>query len=302
MVDCIDEAKARAAAIFIHFSDILKKGVMGSDGKLIGAVWDISVRPQDTYPAAEDLIICKGFFKRSYASVPWRAVSALEDGLILEMSSEEIRFGEVVKGYKLLIRRDILDQQVVDIYNRKVRRVNDVHLLEVDHELVVVHVDTGLRGLVRRLGWESCIDSVLRIVAENSRYLKGGELVSWKYIQPVSVNPASMTMKLSVSEKQLLSIPAADLGDIIFDLGSNQRMALFRALDIGTKAKVFENLDFKEQKRILRELDNREAAKVLAHVDHDKAASILERLTNHFMKDFLAPRESKKRISRARGG
>ncbi len=292
MVNNIVEAKARADAMFVNFSDILKKGVKDKNGVFLGNVWDISVKLGEIYPKVDELIISKGAIKKVYTSTQWSAALSMDDDIILDVKASDIKFGQPDKEYDLLLRRDILDQQVVDTFNHKVRRVNDIHLLKVDHELVIAHVDIGLRGLFRRLGWEGGIDFFVRSVAKDSNYLKREDLVSWKYIQPVSINPASMTMKLSFSEKQLQTIPAADLGDIIFDLSANQRMALFRALDVKTKAKVFENLEFEEQMAMLKELDKKEAAQIVTHMSTDEATDLLEKLPRSTLKNLLTLIES----------
>lgn len=288
----MDVAKLQAREMFLSFSEILKKRVQDSGGAILGNVWDISIKLGEVYPKVDELIIVKGFIRPLYASVKWSAVSGIEENVILNIKKEEAEFAQSSKEYEFLLRRDMLDQQVVDTFNHKVRRVNDVHLLRVDHELVVAHVDIGLRGLLRRLGWERVIDIIVKIVAKKSKYLKKDELVSWKYIQPVSMNPASMTMKLSVSQKQIQSIPAADLGDIIFDLTASQRMALFRTLDVKTKAKVFENLEFDEQKAILKELDKKEAAQIVSYMSPDEATDLLERLPRATVKNLLTMIES----------
>jgi Mg/Co/Ni transporter MgtE len=101
-----------------------------------------------------------------------------------------------------------------------------------------------------------------------------------------------MTMKLSVSEKQMLSIPAADLGEIIFDLNPTQRMAIFRSMDVRTKAKVFEHLDFDDQKIILKELDKKEAAQIVGIMSSDEAADLLERLPQATVRNLLTMIES----------
>src|SRR5207247_4991036 len=55
----------------------------------------------------------------------------------------------------LLLKRDLLDQQIIDVHGRKVVRVNDVELesMPVNGQLVlnVVAVDVGARGAIRRL-------------------------------------------------------------------------------------------------------------------------------------------------------
>lgn len=288
----MDEARAKAAQMFVNFSEILEKNVNNSDGKLLGRVWDISATLGETYPKAVELIISEGMLRKVYASVPWINVINIEDNIVINLKAPEVRFESQPKEYDFMLRRDILDQQVVDTFNHKVRRVNDIHLLKVDHELVIAHVDIGIRGILRRLGWEKPVDFIIRFFNKNSPYLMHDDIVSWKYIQPVSVKSAGMTMKLSLSEKQLTSIPAADLGDIIFDLDPRQRMALFRSLDIKTKAKVFENLEFEEQKAILKELDKKEAAQIVTHMSADEATDLLEKLPRSTIKNLLTLIES----------
>jgi hypothetical protein len=60
----------------------------------------------------------------------------------------------------LLLKRDLLDQQIIDVHGRKVVRVNDVELETTpvnSHVMLdVVSVDVGARGAIRRLSKGSC--------------------------------------------------------------------------------------------------------------------------------------------------
>ncbi len=291
MPNGIDVA-AKAAAMFIDYSKILEKDVLDCDDKLVGHVWDFSIKFGGIFPKLDDLIVKKNFFHPLYASIPWSKIAAVEDNIILNPKRDEIEFTPTPKEYEFLLRRDVLDQQVVDTYNHKVIRVNDIHLLKVDHEFIVAHVDIGLRGLVRRLGWAGWVDLLVEAFAKHSKYLKDEDLVSWKYIQPVALHPASMTMKLSVSQKNLLSIPPADMSEIMFDLNPKQRMAFFQALDVKTKAKIFENIEFEEQKMILEELDKKQAAEIITNMSSDEATDLLEKLPRPIVENILILMES----------
>lgn len=292
MNNIITEAQKSSAQMFIYFSQILGKEVLDAERRLLGNVWDISLKFGEIYPRVNELIIKKGLYKKLYTNIPWVNIESIDDEIILNVKLQDMQFSPLLKEYEFLLRRDILDQQVVDTYNHKLRRVNDIHLLRVDHELMVAHVDIGLRGLVRRLGWEKTIDFWVRIFNKNSRYLQSENLVTWKYIQPVALNPASMTMKLSLSQKQLSSIPVADLGEIILDLNFNQRIALFKSLDIKTKAKIFENLEFADQKAIIKELDKKDAAQIVNNMSSDEAADLLEQLPKDSAENLLTLMES----------
>ena len=55
----------------------------------------------------------------------------------------------------LLLERDLLDQQIIDVHGHKVVRVNDVELDSLPQNshvtLNVLAVDVGARGAIRRL-------------------------------------------------------------------------------------------------------------------------------------------------------
>ena len=292
MATTTTDISGQAAQMFIYFSEILNKDVLDSERKLIGKVWDISLKFGEIYPTADELIVRRGLFKKMYIGIPWKQVAGVEEEITLEQSAGTIQASLAPKEYEVLLRRDILDQQVVDTYNHKVRRVNDVHLLRVDHELMIAHVDIGLRGLMRRMGWEKAVDYCVSRIKRNAHYLTKTSLVSWKCVHPVALNPASLTMKLSLSQKQLSSIPAADLGEIILDLNLNQRMALFKSLDIKTRAKIFENLELEEQKTMLKELDKKDAAQILNNMSSDEATDLLENLPKNTTENLLTLMES----------
>ena len=55
----------------------------------------------------------------------------------------------------ILVYRDLLDKQIVDINGAKLVRVNDLELCDVKGTLCLVAADIGLRGILRRLGVEA---------------------------------------------------------------------------------------------------------------------------------------------------
>lgn len=291
--------------MFLYFSSIIDEEVRDKDDKFIGKLYDIILKPTEVYPISSRLIIKKGFFKPIYATVAWDNVAECAEGIIrLKIKGLEINFAEFTNNKEeLTLRRDILDQQVVDTYNHNVIRVNDTHLLRVENNLMIAHVDIGFRGIIRRLGWEKFIDFIIKQFTKDARYLKNDILISWKYIQPLSINPVSKTIKVNAPEKQLRSIPAADFGEIMADLDHKQRLALFKALELEVKAKVLSNMDFHGQKFIIGELSPKEAADVLAEMPPDEATDLLEKLPPKATDKLLALMEttSSKRLSNLLG-
>lgn len=282
-------------SMFIFFSELQGVRVTDQENNTVGIFYDMIIEPIGKYARSKILIIESGSWRKSYASIEWAHVSEVtENGIRLDSGSAGLNFSAVL-NYKseLSLRQDILDQQVVDTNNQNVIRVNDIHLLLADRDLVVAHVDIGIRGIVRRLGFEAFIDPVVKLFNKNSDYLYKPRLISWKHIQPLSINPVSMTVKVDVSSKQLLDIPAADLSEIMLDLSPKHRLALFKTLDITTKSQIFSLLDVKEQKSLLEDLGQKELVEILNHLPTDEAVDFLGELPQATVHNVLGLMESK---------
>ncbi len=291
--------------MFVYFSQLIEQPVVDKNGERLGKFYDCIVKPTQVYPQSSNLIIRKGLLRRKYAVVNWSDIEEMDDVQVrLKIDKTKVIFKEKHNNKEeLTLRRDILDQQVVDTYNHKVIRVNDIHLLEVDHCLMTAHVDISLRGLIRRLDIEKIVDFFVRMVNKNASYLKTEHLISWKYIQPLSINPVSMTIKIDLPQKQFNNIPAADLGEIFLDLNLQQQLILFKSLDLATKSRIFTHIDFNAQKYLIEDLDPKEAVVVLNNIPTDEATDFLEKLPREMSERFLNFMESKqsKKLSQLLG-
>jgi sporulation protein YlmC with PRC-barrel domain len=139
--------------VFVYFSALMDKPVLDKDGANIGELYDIVVKPAQVYPQSSSLVIRKGYLNRKYGLVNWPEIQNIdEEAVRLKISGQGIVFQEKHNNKEeLTLRRDILDQQVVDTYNHKVIRVNDIHLLEVEQYLMLAHVDISL--LISSSSW-----------------------------------------------------------------------------------------------------------------------------------------------------
>ncbi len=291
--------------MFIFFSQLMDKPVLDREGKIVGEIYDLVVKSSQVYPLSDALVIRKGFPNRRYALINWLDIERIDqEGAQLKIEGAKINFSQMHDEKKeFTLRRDILDQQVVDTHNHKVIRVNDIQLLLVDHALMIAHVDIGSRGLLRRLGFEKISDLIVKLFNPQAIYLSNEHLISWKYIQPLTINPVSMTIKIDLPQKNLASIPAADLGDIFLDLNINHQIALFKSLNLINKTKIFTNIDFKTQASLLEEMNDSEISELLNNIPSDEATDFLERLPREKIKYVLNLIENKysKRLSQLLG-
>lgn len=291
-----NQLKINKNPIFIYFSKLMDQPVIDSNGEEAGTLYDIIVKPAEVYPQSSHLIIRKGFPNRKYAVIPWPEIRDInEQEITLRIDKTKITYTEIHNNKEeLTLRRDILDQQVVDTFDHKVIRINDIHLLFVDNNLMLAHVDISTKGLIRRLGFEKVVNFLIFLVNKNSSYLNKEHLISWKYIHPLSINPVSKTIKVDAHQKQFTNIPAADLGEIFLDLDIKQKNALFKSLDLVTQARIFVNIDFKSQRSLIEDLKAKEVTDILNTIPSDEATDFLEKLPKDTVDKFLNLMESKR--------
>jgi Mg/Co/Ni transporter MgtE len=162
----------------------------------------------------------------------------------------------------------------------------------VEKDLLLAHVDIGARGFIRRLSFEKIIDIIVGIFNKKAIYLTKEKLISWKNIQPLSINPVSKTLKINVSQKQINDIHPADFSEIMLDLDRKHRLAFFRELDIDTKSAIFSVLDFPQQRNFLDDLSDKEAIDIISKMPSDEAADLLDELPRDFVNKVLTGMET----------
>lgn len=277
--------------VYHFFSELQEREVLDNQGRPVGDLADIAFSMQDNYPRATHLILRRGVLRASYAAIPWGRLEKLTLNFNLDLPLEEVSFSEERPGFELALARDVLDKQVVDTNGQKVIRVNDVRLLQIGNELRLQQVDVGLRGIVRRLGWQWWVDAFVEVFLARTEYLKEN-LIQWSFIQPLAINTQKGTLKLTVDHKQLAVIPHADFRDLFSNMDLPSRVAMFRSIASDLKPKIFSDLDHELQGELLSNLDLKEAADLLGRVPADQTTDLLEELPKAVVTSLLAQMES----------
>ncbi|HPQ80351.1 MAG TPA: CBS domain-containing protein [bacterium] len=281
--------------MFVFFTDLCKKDVVDRHGRWVGSPCDFTARLEEAYPRVTSLVVARGTFRKSYFVIPWKDVHQIQDGFALKVSIDSLSSSHSYSDSELkTLRRDVLDQQVVDTFNRKVVRVNDLHFLRVDNDLRLAHVDIGLRGLVRRIGWERFVDGFVRLFHKHSSYLTNEGFISWKYVQPLSIQEATGKVQLTVEMDQLKSIPPPDLSTMLMELDPYERAALLKTFDVGTQVDIITELELKWQKDLIEELDVQTAVALFERMPADEATDLLSTLAKRDSERILGMLSPKK--------
>ena len=262
----------------LFVSEILKKPVLDPKGEELGRVKDIVVIKGETFPKVSALIIEK---KKRLSNLPWIDLNIFNKRII----SAKI-YSEVLQPYEfsekdLLIVRDIFDKQIVDANGAKVVRVNDVKLEGFNSAAILVAVDVGMRGIMRRLGVERGGEDMMRLFKRHLAY----NLISWNYIQPLE--PKLTKISLTVPRQMVSELHPADIADIISQVSHREGATFFKGLDIETAAEALSELQPDVQAAIITGMDTDKAADIIEEMPPDEAADVLSDLPVDKAKEIL---------------
>ena len=124
----------------IFVSDFLRADVVDVHQRTVGKVRDLIVRMGDPYPVVIALAL------RGHSAPPtidWSVVRAWEAREIsLNVAAADLVPHTPIPE-EVWLSRDILDKQIVDMDGRRVVRVNDLQLSQVEGSMLLVGVDSG---------------------------------------------------------------------------------------------------------------------------------------------------------------
>jgi magnesium transporter len=263
----------------LYLSQAIGRPVLDANGDPLGKVDDLVVAIGDRYPPVTGLVV---FTDRRRIFLPWSQVARFdESGAQLSGATIDITpFAQ--RPNEIGLRTDLLDKQIVDIDGRKVVRVNDLRLDDVDGDLRLVAVDVGASGLLRRLG----IEGPYRVVARNLRLPTPERYIDWEDVDPVETSIASI--RLRVPHAGLTELHPADLATIIDQLAPKDRAGVLAALDDEAVADAIEEMEPGTQVEVLEGLAPERAADILEEMSPDDAADLVADLSDETREELMA--------------
>jgi CBS domain-containing protein/sporulation protein YlmC with PRC-barrel domain len=275
----------------IALSSILGAPVYDSSGLLAGRVREVAISPQDDASRVSDLVVKTRDGDRL---LPIKSLSVLESRLV-RASHPVADWPPLVSSEGLLLlERDLLDQQIIDIHGRKVVRVNDVDLRTDPANgalsIRVGQVDVGLRGAVRRLlkglAPRGAVEALALRMPERA--------IPWEAVNLIETDPARR-VHLKLEYGKLARLHPADIADILEDLAPAERGAVFESLDEEVAAEALEEIDPKMQVELMSSIETDKAADIVEEMDPDAAANLLGDLPEETSEEILEEMEPEER-------
>jgi CBS domain-containing protein len=259
------EAPASTTPRVLHLALVTGGDLLDPAGAKLGRVDDLIVRlGEDGYPPVTGLLAT---LAGRQVFVPADAIAEIEHGRVrmrarrLDLQPFERRPDEV------LLKKDVLDRQLINVDGARLVRSNEIELARLDGWYRVVGVDTGLRGLLRRL--------VPRVVAES---VGTSQFLDWASVEPFTGHVPSV--RLRVPHPKLARLHPAQLADLVEQASHHEGQEILGAVggDPELEADVFEELEPNHQQEFIEERSDADVAEVLARMESDDAADLVSEL------------------------
>ena len=255
-----------------------------------GRVRELVMRPQEDTTRISALLVKT---KDGDRLLPFADVTTINSGIRTSRPISQWVSSLETEGL-LLLERDLIDQQIIDVHGRKVVRVNDVDLHQDSANnhvvLKVGGVDVGPRGAIRRLLKGLVPMAALRVLLKRIPPRE----IPWEFVDLIETDPARR-VKLKIAHQRLARLHPADIADIIEDLAPDEREAVFETLDENVAAEAMEEIQPKLQASIMESLDSERAADIIEEMDPDAAADLLKELPQETTNEILQEMEPQER-------
>src|SRR5246127_4849111 len=268
----------------LYATELVGAETYDAQGHFVGRVREFFIEPADQPNRISHFLLSRGRFQPLLAR--YDQVAAVAPGTIRLNCSE--RLLELYRPNEawLAVRKDLLDQQIIDTKGGKVVRVNDVDLAEQrtngNVELRLTQVDVGLPGAVRRLLQGVVAPAVVRKLQSPLPQ----RTIRWEFVNLIEPDPLRR-VKLRITHEKLEDLHPADLAEMMEDLSAAERQGIIASLDEETAAAVLAELDERLTTQIMEKMDPERAADILEEMPPDAAADLLAELPKETSEELL---------------
>ena len=251
---------AQTAADLMALSEIIGSPIVERHGERIARVRDVVVRVHEgVYPHVRGLVSSangRDFY------IPIERVAEIRTGKV-QLATDAIDLGRFQRrDGELLLEKDVLDRQVIDVRGTRVVRVNDLYLAQFPDGYRVVALDTGGRAIMRRL-----MPGGMR-----GRFA-GRLLTDWREVEYLESDTPSV--RLRSRHLSLRKLRPQQLARIVSELSKQEGAEVLASLDEEKAADTLEELSTEQQAQLLSAMTVEQAADLIEEMEPDEAADVL---------------------------
>jgi CBS domain-containing protein len=281
-------ARRAVAGTLISTAGLAGRPVRDSGGTDVGRVVDLVVRwDRGVYPLLTGMIVRVGF-RRAWLHA--EDIEHIDNGQVRVSSAKfDLREYERRAG-EWLVRKDLLDHQLLDVDGARVVRAADVYLTQMGMAFRLVGVDVSFTSFLRRV-----------LPGSAGRAATASRVVDWAAIQ--SFGRPGEPVRLRDTNRGLQQLRPAQLADLLEDLARPERQLLLSLMDPDAAADVMEEMEPEELEEVLRDAPVERAAILIARMEPDEAVDALRDLPEEARRTILqlVPPERSSQLSRLLG-
>ncbi|MDQ3907074.1 MAG: CBS domain-containing protein [Acidobacteriota bacterium] len=260
----------------LYLSQILGRALRDVEGEPVATIKDVVVRLGEDHPPVTGLV---ARLARREFYVP-RALFAQFGPTGARLVADRLDFTPFSRREgEVLLARDVLDKQLIDVDGKRVVRVNDVQLIKTGGDWRVTGADVSLQGLWRRLAPAGFFGSERPV-----------EVIDWADVGYLATDAA--TVQLKSSREKLSRLHPVEIARLAESLSFQQGAEVLASLDDETAAETLEEMHEENQARIIGDMDEERAADILEHMSPDEAADVLGDLPEEVAEDLLSRMET----------
>jgi magnesium transporter len=268
----------------LYATELMGSAAYDANNNFVGRVREFFIEPAEQPNRVSHFLISRGRFQPLVAR--YDQVSKVTPGRIdLNVNERALDAYQPNESW-LAVRKDLLDQQIIDTEGRKVVRVNDVDLSEFrtnEHiELRIAQVDVGLPGAMRRLFQGLAPSKMMRRLQTKLPQ----RAILWEFVNLIEPDPLRR-VKLRITHEKLEDLHPADLAEMMEELSAAERQGIIASLDEETAAAVLAELDERLTTQIVEKLDPEKAADIIEEMAPDAAADLLADLSKETSEELL---------------
>ncbi len=258
----------------IYLSDVLGGKVRDSADVIVGKVKDLVIAPQaGRYSPLLFLVIADKKADQDFF-VPFAMVASVARKEVVLKNVWTNMSVSTQEPSGIWLGNDVLDEQIVDLKDARVVRVNDLKLGVFENEMCVLGIDVSVKGILRRLGISGLdIFDVFKV-----------NLIDWRKAQTIKGG----TLQLNTVSENLTRLHPADLANIIEDLSIRHGSDLVDSLDSEAAAQVVEELDPEMQRILIHYLGPERAGDIVDQMSIDETVDLFHMLPKEEAKKFLS--------------
>lgn len=246
-------------------SQMVGRDVLDSDGRVVGRLVDLTADLGNQ----DNTILVGGLFVRRRGAphllLPWAAVhsfrhkepTGLHRRFVLANRADDLdafavtSIADALGETEILLKRDVLDTQVIDVVGQRLARVADVVLARVPGDgLELVGVDVGAAGVLRRLG----LHALAARAGENMVAISDVHLTSER----------GHAVQLAAPRSVVHHLDARGLAALVSKLDTESATEILAARGAGAAAEAIGAVHPVVGERVLRAMPEAQAAQIVA--------------------------------------